>query len=39
MNGTSIQVPLSQELVPNKWTVLVVDALDLLEQNKVFAAG
>ena len=32
-------MPLGQQLALNKWTVLVFDALHLLSENKVFAAG
>lgn len=38
-NGSSIQVPLSGAITPNKWTVLQIDALQFLRQAGVFSAN
>jgi len=38
-NGSSIHIPLSDAITPNKWTVLQIDALHFLKQAGAFSAN
>jgi hypothetical protein len=37
VNGSSLQIPLSLEY--NKWTVVMLDVLTLLEENNMFSTA